>query len=575
MRPTTATGVKGSVELPLHPNLTRYATMPRLERVDYRGAQGLNSKGSARGHARRLTNYTITDLPNGDQTHARMSTVESAAPSTALEETSIAPSPRGLIRANSAIRISAAGNSEGRGDSLGSPDFSVQRRADQGGSRPHATRHSRSRSGTPGRKHRPSAMPTKEAGLVLPPTKRTGTSDGLAGVGPPLKRQRGAPATSAACGSMGTGPNVTSPNPFLPSPTDVVVLTREGRVATPSDLFDMARRNIRLGETCYTCSVITAKGKPTREIVKVYLCSMVSTPTGWVSRPSFREPKGGSPKASKKCRGKIAGHFRCNSFYFRPHGTVGHACQLRHSGRRSDPDIRPPLMTITAPPSWGVSDTVIDQMISSLKTCSDNWWEPLPKQGRSRQWLKRIGEATTPAEFNLKRQIEAVMTPYFNFVKTIYPEISAWRVGALRTTAGAPSQYERQADTLHRDYSEEVLSRPSRERPLSIIMALDRFSFFVKPPLPSDSAPFVETMVERGQAVVFTNEQLHSGGPNKEKRMVYRLFAYLVSDEADYPNAEVYPDTKRRQDRMDIARCDDGRRPHLRSSGRSRGQGPK
>ena len=28
--------------------------MPRLERVDYRGGHGLNSKGSARGHARRL-----------------------------------------------------------------------------------------------------------------------------------------------------------------------------------------------------------------------------------------------------------------------------------------------------------------------------------------------------------------------------------------------------------------------------------------------------------------------------------------------------------------------------------------
>jgi len=290
-----------------------------------------------------------------------------------------------------------------------------------------------------------------------------------------------------------------------------------------------------------------------------------------VAKPSFREPKGSSPAKSNKCRGKIAGHFRPNLFYFRPHGTVGHVCQLQHSGRRSDADTRPPLMTITAPPSWGVSDAVIGQMISSLQPCLANWWCPLPKQGKSRQWLKRIGEASTPAELNLKQRIEAVMTLYYNFVRAIYPEITGWKVGALRTTASAPSQYERQADTLHRDYSEEVLCRPPRERPMSIIMALDRFSFLTKPPLPSNEAEFFEMMIERGQAIIFTNEQLHAGGPNREKRMVYRLFAYLVSDGADYPNTEVYPDTKSRQDRIDTARKDDGQRIHLRSSGRSHG----
>ncbi len=79
-------------------------------------------------------------------------------------------------------------------------------------------------------------------------------------------------------------------------------------------------------------------------------------------------------------------------------------------------------------------------------------------------------------------------------------------------------------------------------------------------------------MVERGQAVIFTNKQLHAGGPNCETRQVYRLVAYLVSDEADYPISEVYPDTKRRQDKIDTALLDDGQRGHLRSSGRIRGQ---
>ena len=85
--------------------------MPRLEHVDYSGGQGLNCKGSARGHARRLTNYSITDLADDDQTHARTSTVDPAASATASKETSIAPSLLGQRRANNAIKISAAGDS--------------------------------------------------------------------------------------------------------------------------------------------------------------------------------------------------------------------------------------------------------------------------------------------------------------------------------------------------------------------------------------------------------------------------------------------------------------------------------
>ena len=126
--------------------------------------------------------------------------------------------------------------------------------------------------------------------------------------------------------------------------------------------------------------------------------------------------------------------------------------------------------------------------------------------------------------FDLKRQIEDFMTPYFRYIKTIYLAMTAWKVSALCTKAGASSQYEKQDSTLHRDYSETVLDHPPWERPMSIIMALNSFSFLVKPPLPSNEDENVETMVERGQAIVCTNDQLHVGGPNHEPRMV---FVYL------------------------------------------------
>ena len=167
-----------------------------------------------------------------------------------------------------------------------------------------------------------------------------------------------------------------------PDPVDTVYLCKGNRVATPADLFDMKKRNIRVGSTTYTCSFVTVtKGKPIREITKVFCCSMVSSPQGWVSKPSFRVPKNALPTDPRRCQGKLSGHFKRTSFYFSPHGTIGHACQLQHGGIQSKIDLRPPMITITAPPSWGITDTVIAQMIAALQSCSEKWWEPLPKQG--------------------------------------------------------------------------------------------------------------------------------------------------------------------------------------------------
>ena len=96
----------------------------------------------------------------------------------------------------------------------------------------------------------------------------------------------------------------TATDPSSPTPADTVFLCNGDRATTPSVLFNMVKRNIRLGSTTYTCSYVTvSKGKPTREISKVYCCSMVSSPQGWVSKPTFREPKNRSPTDPKKCRG--------------------------------------------------------------------------------------------------------------------------------------------------------------------------------------------------------------------------------------------------------------------------------
>ena len=393
--------------------------------------------------------------------------------------------------------------------------------------------------------------------------------------------------------------------PGHPSPVLPVFLRREQSPATPADLFDLAKRNIRIDSTCYSCShACYDKGSKKTVIRKVFMCAMVRVQRGWISRPSYRAEKRGSKaarkappesdiagKSSKKlgerkgktaaaqknvvlqrCTGKLVGYFRKQDYYFRQHGTAFHSCKLEHSGRRGDLDSRPPFLTISAAPSWGITDPVLMQMKASLQECPESWWTPLPRQAHTRHWLQRMGEADTQLQHFMRSKIESLLMPYFKFIQTIYPEMLYWKVGALRTQGNAPSQYQLWSNSLHTDYSEAVLSRPPRERPISVIMALDAFSFFKRPSvLDGAGVPeYDEVTVRKGQAIAFTSSQLHAGGPNTMKVPVYRLFAYMVSNKADFPAGEVYPDTIRRRAAASAARLHDDQLRHTTASGRPR-----
>ena len=72
---------------------------------------------------------------------------------------------------------------------------------------------------------------------------------------------------------------------------------------------------------------------------------------------------------------------------------------------------------------------------------------------------------------------------------------------------------------LHSDYSEEVLSRPECEQPMSMIMALDDFKFMYKL---DDNNKKINTMTVQGmQAIAFTNELFHASGENKMGKHVF------------------------------------------------------
>jgi hypothetical protein len=218
----------------------------------------------------------------------------------------------------------------------------------------------------------------------------------------------------------------------LPAPGVTVYLWQDERAATAHELFDVLKRNIRIDGTLYTCSHSSyVCGSRERVIEKVYCCAMVRGQEGWFSMPSYRNSRaensagkeytkkkiaGGKNKKAKatheKCGGKIKGVFTKTGFYFVPHGTMGHACQLQHGGCRSDPDIRPPLLFITAAASWGLTNKMLANMKEALKSCPAVWWAPLPKQKTTRHWLQCIGEAVTPREKLVKRQVKLLLDPF-------------------------------------------------------------------------------------------------------------------------------------------------------------------
>ena len=60
--------------------------------------------------------------------------------------------------------------------------------------------------------------------------------------------------------------------------------------------------------------------------------------------------------------------------------------------------------------------------------------------------------------------------------------------------------------------------------------------------------------VNGGHAIAFTNELFHADGGNNTAKFNYHLFAYIVSNEEDYPNNQVFTKTKGNMEKLNAAR---------------------
>ena len=97
--------------------------------------------------------------------------------------------------------------------------------------------------------------------------------------------------------------------------------------------------------------------------------------------------------------------------------------------------------------------------------------------------------------------------------------------------------------------------------PMAMMMALDEdFELLYKDKDDGDENNNVDEdsicglTVRNGHAITFTNELFHAGGDNSTGETIYRLFAYIVSNEKDYPNNMVFTKNKPNMKKLNAAR---------------------
>ncbi len=114
-------------------------------------------------------------------------------------------------------------------------------------------------------------------------------------------------------------------------------------------------------------------------------------------------------------------------------------------------------------------------------------------------------------------------------------------MGAIQSKGGR-SQYEL-TGVYHCNYLQDVVDkRIQDEQPFSIILALDEFQFQYKNAIMDEKVETVCVLI--GHAAFFSSELSHWRGDNGTEDYVYCLFAYVVLDEADYPQGVIEKDVK-------------------------------
>ncbi len=203
------------------------------------------------------------------------------------------------------------------------------------------------------------------------------------------------------------------------------------------------------------------------------------------------------------------------------------------------PETHVPLMLVFPSPSWNILKAVIDNMKESLSSLSDHHWINQSKCNTARQYLKEFSTSKSLQKVN--NQAMAVIQPFVtHVVSQHYKALTYFKVGAIRS-CGIDSQYDLMG-ALHCNYHDDVNKKVPNKHPQSILMALDPFKLLYESNMGTGGlmdGNVEELLVNRGRAVVLCSSFCHAGGSNfsiNQMGYVYRLFAYIVSLESDYPS---------------------------------------
>jgi hypothetical protein len=152
---------------------------------------------------------------------------------------------------------------------------------------------------------------------------------------------------------------------------------------------------------------------------------------------------------------------------------------------------------------------------------------------------------------DLRIKAEELIDPFVkNFILKLYPKVRKFSVGAICSKGKAT-----QADLsgrYHRDYQQEdVTIRRADERPFLIILPLDEFNFQYKNKM---LGQVEKVCVPIGHAAILSSALSYCGGANRTDGYVYCLFAYVVSNDVDYPVGMIEKD------------CDDDNRKRVEGS---------
>jgi hypothetical protein len=305
-----------------------------------------------------------------------------------------------------------------------------------------------------------------------------------------------------------------------------------------------SKRSVVIDGQPFKCNGVKVKGDSVKTYTKYFQCNMVldqSDGSKWKpnNEVAKRSGKNVYPLRLIKCEGTMLGIFTAKNGkptqQFIP-GSKPHICYNRSFADGVPMETRVPMIVIVSSSSWNLDRHAIESMKTALSNVSKKWWVNQANCGSKRQYLKELSSEKS-LEL-VRKQAESFVGKYMrNFVSKMYPSLTHFKVGALRSR-GDQSQFDLQG-TLHRDYLDDVDRKMPEERPQSIIIALDPFVLVHENYGDYHDDPVGFQSVAKGEAILFTSSLRHAGGSNgnkEDKTWKYRLFAYIVSEVSDFPS---------------------------------------